>query len=154
MTKPLIKLFDGVGTGLIIACKSGVRFSNQTGGTGCHQPEIEGVYIPLRNDYLIDSREFMSPELKLAEHFTGPKHLGSGAISGLDHDDADLIDEILKKENLYPQLSVNRWRLKESHEAWVFVTISRDESPESNLSLFTGFDPYPRDGILTWANSD
>ena len=82
--KPTIRLYDAVGTGLIIPCPSGVMVSNQTGGTACLQPEIEGVYIPLRNDYGLKDFRFSSPELELTTHFVGPKHRGAGATSGLD----------------------------------------------------------------------
>ncbi len=49
--KPTIRLYEVVGTGVILTCASGVMVSNQTGGASCLQPEVEGVYIPLRNDY-------------------------------------------------------------------------------------------------------
>ena len=36
--------------GLIIPAKTGVFFSNQTGGVMCNHPEIEGVFVPLEGE--------------------------------------------------------------------------------------------------------
>lgn len=128
--------------------------SNQTGGTSCIQPQVEGVYIPLRNDYGLKDFQFSSPELELTQHFVGPKHRGAGATSGLDAGDADFIDDVLLRSGLSEAISVDRRQLSHSHEAWVHVVIKADESNDEDLAMFTGFGPYPRHGILTWANSD
>ena len=154
MPKPKIQIYDSVGTGLIIAWESGIKVSNQTGGTACLHPEMEGVFVPLRNGYTKESAKFMSPELELTKHFRGAKHGGAGAISGIDEQDAEFIESVLKRVRLCPPISVNRRRLKDSHEAWIHVTISGDESENADLSAFAHFTPYPRDGIFTWANSD
>ena len=128
--------------------------SNQTGGTSCLQPEVEGVYIPLRNDYALKDLRFSSPELELSAYFEGPKHRGAGATSGLDSADADFIDNVLSNSGLDGAISVDRKQLVCSHEAWVHVVLKTDESADEDLAMFAGFGPYPRHGILTWANSD
>jgi hypothetical protein len=151
---PTIRLYDTVGTGVILTCSSGVMVSNQTGGTSCLQPEVEGVYIPLRNDYGLKDLRFSSPELELSTYFIGPKHRSAGATSGLDSRDADFIDAVLSHSGLDGAISVDREQLGRSHEAWVHVIIKTDESADQDLAMFTGFGPYPRHGILTWANSD
>ena len=153
-TKPRLKLYDAVGTGIILCCDSGVYYTNQTGGTFCLQPEVEGVYLPLRNDYRIPELTFESPELDLSAYFCGPKYRGTGAIYGLDEEDANFIDGILDKVRLSPSVRVDRRRLKDSHEAWVYVTILGNEASEPDSALFANFAPYPRQGVLTWANSD
>lgn len=152
--KPTIRLYDAVGTGLVLTCQSGILVSNQTGGTSCLQPKVEGVYIPLRNDYGLKDLRFSSPELELSAYFVGPKHLGAGATSGLDSKDADFIDEVLSRSGLEGAISVDREQLGSSHEAWVHVIITANESADEDLAMFAGFGPYPRHGILTWANSD
>jgi hypothetical protein len=152
--KPTIRLYDAVGTGLILTCQSGVFVSNQTGGTSCLHPEVEGVYVPLRNEYGLEDLRFASPELELSAYFVGPKHSGAGATSGLDSDDADFIDEVLSRTGLDGAISVDRKQLGCSHEAWVHVIITANESADEDLAMFAGFGPYPRHGILTWANSD
>ena len=152
--KPTIRLYDAVGTGVILTCPSGVLVSNQTGGTSCLQPEVEGVYIPLRNNYALKDFRFSSPELELSAYFEGPKHRGAGAISGLDSADADFIDGVLSRFGLDAAIHVDREKLGSSHEAWIYLVIIADESVDEDLAQYAGFGPYPRHGILTWANSD
>lgn len=149
--KPVVRLFDAVGSGIVICCESGILIANQTGGTSCLQPEAEGIYVPLRNDYgLIEP----TLEAELTAYFTGPKHGGAGATSGLDIADADFIDAQLVRVRLASEARVDRSRLSESHEAWIYLTISGDETEDEDLALFAHFTPYPRSGILTWPNSD
>jgi hypothetical protein len=152
--RPIIRLYDAVGTGVILICESGVTVTNQTGGTACLQPEVEGVYVPLRNEYYLEDLRFSSPELELSAYFEGPKHLGAGAISGLDSEDAEFIDNLLSHYGLDAAIKVDRKKLDLSHEAWVHVTIQSDEHADESLAAFAGFAPYPRQGILTWSNSD
>lgn len=152
--KPQLQLYDSIGTGIILAFPSGVAYSNQTGGTSCLSPTMEGVFVPLRNDYQLPDGPMMSPEIELTRYFEGPKYRGSGATCGIDSADADFIDSIFGRVRLWPVLSVDRARLAESHEAWIHVVVSGDESPDTDLAIFAGFTPYPRNGVLTWCNSD
>lgn len=152
--KAIIRLYDAVGIGVIVCCESGVRVSNQTGGTSCLQPEVEGIFIPLRNDCRVGNAQFASAELELSRYFCGSKHRGAGATSGLDLEDAAFIDKVLGHARLDAAISVDRDQLLASHEAWVHVVIKADESSDPDLALFAGFAPYPRRGILTWFNSD
>ena len=183
---PTVKLYANRGFRLIIDYPSGVFYSNQTGGFSILFPEIEGIYIPLKNNIERESLAFRSPELELYDYFWGPKHRGVGATDGLDREDADFIDTVLEKWKLSDSLKVDRERLKESHEAWVYVTVLGNEGnrwlnsdkvsgyelglqslgfdsekvrqlkyiEHLELSIFSGFEPYPRAGILTWRNTD
>ena len=67
--KPVIRLWQLNGIGLIIAHPSGALYTNQTGGFACHHPRMEGVFVPL-----------MDPEIHqhtaLEAHFLGPKWAG------------------------------------------------------------------------------
>ena len=100
-------------------------------------------------------QKFLSPERLLLEYFEGPKHQGSGATSGLDVEDADFIDGLLQSWRLGAFLEVDRGKLRDSHEAWVYVRIMGDETVDDDfLSLASGFGPYPKRGVLTWTNSD
>jgi hypothetical protein len=148
--KPVIKLWDAVGAGLIVELPTGVVYSNQTGGFTCLQRSAEGAFIPIRNDH--SYWELISPERKLLAHFEGPKHRGTGATQGLDLEDADAIDGILAEFRLAELVRVDRSRLSESHEAWVRVLMIGEESGETKL--FQDLGPYPRAAILTWSNSD
>lgn len=152
--KPTVQLYESIGVGIILDYPSGVTFSNQTGGTSCLHPEMEGVYIPLRNDYRPPDGPLLSPEIDLTRYFEGPKHRGAGAGDGIDIEDADFIDSILDGARLRSCVSVDRNRLAASHEAWIHVIISADESSDPGLAIFAGFTPYPRPGVLTWCNSD
>ena len=33
--------------GIVIECKTGIRWTNQAGGTACAHPEVEGIFLPL-----------------------------------------------------------------------------------------------------------
>ena len=145
---------ESLGTGLIIEFPSGVLYSNQTGGTSCLHPQIEGVFVPLRNEYQLPDGPILSAELDLVQYFAGPRHGGSGATRGIDTADADFIDSVLEQVRLRASVRVDRNRLRESHEAWIHVVISADESQDNSVAVFAEFTPYPRPGILTWSNSD
>jgi hypothetical protein len=149
--KPVVELWDGVGLGLIVAFPSGVIYSNQTGGTSCLHPELEGVFVPLRSTVLPNTWELQSPERALLACFEDPKHREAGATKGLDEQDADVIDAVLQKARLGSVVRVARDHLHESQEAWVHVTVLSDDT---NIPVFHGFGSYPRSGILTWGNSD
>jgi hypothetical protein len=150
-----ISLWDGIGFGLIVEWPSGVIYSNQTGGTSCLHPEFEGVFVPLRNDYQPPDGPMLSPENELLAYFEGPKHEGTGATGGLDEEDVEFITGVLTKWRLDSVIELDRSRLRESHEAWVYVTVLRGEGDRdlADLALFA-LPPYPRRGVLTWSNSD
>lgn len=114
------------------------------------QSSIEGVLVPVRNDASEDGRLLFSPESDLDEYFKGPKWSGTGATKGIDPDDADYIEKVLSEAGLSESISVDPSRLNESHEAWIRVQVMADDSSEA----FSGFEPYPRPGVLTWQNSD
>ena len=150
--KPNVLLDEHVGLGLIVEFPTGVTYSNQAGGYSCLHPELEGVFIPLRNDCLVEGNQLLSPTLALEEYFTGAKWRGSGAVDGIDQEDADFIDGLLKSYRLSHCIHVDRTRLSESCEAWVHAEVTADEAAET--PLFSGLGPYPRSGVLIWQNSD
>ena len=154
MSKPTLQLYDTIGLGIIFCYKSGVIYSNQTGGTSNMDPTMEGVYLPMRNDYLLVPKEFVSPENELTKYFIGHPHRGTGATNGISEEDAQQIEKILSEYRLHPIISVDRDKLKDSHEAWIFVTIKGDELQNTDLSAWADFNNYPIKAILTWCNSD
>ncbi|WP_438018262.1 DUF6210 family protein [Sorangium sp. So ce315] len=137
----LVKLYDA-GLGIIIQHPSGVLYTNQTCGHCCLHPEVEGVFVPF------DAEESW---LRLNAYFEGPRYGGTGAMHGLDDEDAAFIESVLRDGRVGVPLVVDRSRLKESHEAWVHVLIEGEVDP---FPLVSGFGPYPRRGVLTWPNSD
>jgi len=152
-SKPIVELWESVGFGVIISYPTGVLYSNQTGGTSCLHPTIEGIYVPLSNDIAVPEGKLLSPDTELFAYFTGPKHRGAGATRGLDLDDAAFIEATLAKWRLSSFVTIDRTRLRDSHEAWVWSTVVADGGDE-DLAIFAGFSPYPRPGVLTWTNSD
>ena len=153
MIKPKIEIWDSVGLGIIIKYPSGVLVSNQTGGTACFHPSLEGVYLPIHNDYHTDSQKFISPENEFSRCFTDQKYNGSGAQNGIDEEDLIRLERLLKKFSLDGFIKINKNKLQESHEAWIHILIN-EEKQQPFTKLVKGFEPYPREGILTWANSD
>lgn len=170
-SKPLIQLYDSAGIGLIIKHPSGVRYTNQVGGTACLQWEAEGVYVPLYSEIIPQAH-------MLRDHFTGHKWKGA-CSNGIDDETADLIDEILWKNIITRFIKVDRTKLDDCVEAWIHVNISAPpEKPVVNYDedSGTGIAPdgdtvhdkdhpmpvllYPifgfgeSQGILTWENSD
>lgn len=127
---------------LVIEHPSGVLYSNQAGGVVCAQPEIEGVLAPID----------LGPE-----NVERIMRLDYGAGSGLEVELADAIDEVLSSESGARYLRVDRARLEESMEAWVFVVAS---TPTDTVLQLEG--PYwgaafgfgDAKGVLTWHNSD
>lgn len=79
--------------------------------------------------------KLFGPENDLLRYFKGPKHRGAGATSGLDPADADFIQAVLERYSLGDIVTVDRSRLRESHEAWVHIIVEGTEpTRSSNLS--------------------
>ena len=141
------------------------------------QSEQEGVFVPLLGSP--EGRD-VDPERLLKEHFTGPKWMG-GCANGIDEESASFIDGLLHRMRETRFLTVDRSRLHDSHEAWVYVDIAdqplepvtygsatnlgltdagRDEkdSGHSHLPmpaiLYMIFGFGASKGVLTWSNSD
>lgn len=117
---------------LIISCPTEVFYTNQTHGTCCYHPEIEGILIPL-NNYMRLEDELSSFINDFAQIYT--------------EDLADKIDIILS--NYVDFIKVDRDKLKESGEAWLYVTIDKTHD------IISGFveNGYNK-AVLTWINSD
>jgi hypothetical protein len=130
-----IDLYEHEGLGLIIACPSGVSYTNQVAGYACQHPELEGVYVPLP----------ASACEELYSYFTGPKWNGR-CYNAIDEETASFVDAILARLDLGCCLRVDRDRFAESWEAWIQVKISM------NSVLWLGLDEGT--GVLTWENSD
>ena len=147
---PTIEIWDSIGLGLIIQYPTGVLVSNQTGGTACLHPSEEGIYLPLRNDYELNTYRLISPEIELKEYFMNGKYQGTGAIEGIDLYDAEYINSVLSRYSLENLLKVDMEKLRQSHEAWIYVNIYTDAD---SIDLFSYF-PSELKGVLTWSNSD
>lgn len=49
-----VRLWDHVGTGIIIRWPSGIVYEQQMGGKSCSVGEMEGIFVPVRNDVSLD----------------------------------------------------------------------------------------------------
>jgi hypothetical protein len=139
--KPVVNLYDLDGIGIIIMFPSGVIYSNQTGGHSCLHPEEEGVFLPLSYE-LIDQQEM------LQKHFAGPKWR-SGCANGIDADTADFVDHVLHLSSTTGFVEVDRSRLSNSHEAWIYVKLELSSNKSGIIRSFQNGV-----GVLTWSNSD
>jgi hypothetical protein len=159
--KPIIDLRYTLGNepGLIVLYKSSVRYTNQTGGTNCLSPIEEGVYLPLFD-------ELHDQGTALMAYFTDAKVYSTGTV-GIDEMDAEFLDSILSVGDYTKYLKVDRTRLHDSHEAWLYVDIhftseisdfgfsgevTTKEQIDAIMSPLYGF--YGTKGVLTWMNSD
>jgi hypothetical protein len=140
--RPVIRLWDA-GLGVIILWPSHVVYSNQTGGYACLQPREEGVFVPLYADHGQQAAQFEA-------FFTGPTWDG-GCCNGIDAETADYLDRLCAASFSTRLLHVDRTRLHDSHEAWIYVDVGViEEQAYSHTILNFG----QQKGVLTWANSD
>ena len=127
---------------LVIEYPTGIFYENQCGGVACSQEEIEGVLVPLGLPRE-DAERFMTAPFPRA--------------APVNVEVADMLDEILASAAFAKYVKVDRSRLIDSCEAWVFVVA---ETPEdSELQLYGPYFGAPRGfgtvrGVLTWPNSD
>ena len=147
MELPCLDLSDTVGLGLIISHPTGILLENQTGGHACLRPQLEGVYLPLANDYT-NERVFLSPEIAFNHYFTHSRYKNNPTSTRLNQNDVVAIHALLQQHQLYPFITVDSTKLAASHEAWIWVQV-RAGNP-----LLKGFQNYPLTAVLTWANSD
>jgi hypothetical protein len=131
-------LWDMCDAGLIVPQATGVHYSNQVGGTACFQRSQEGIFIPINHDILLGDYD-ASIEAKLTKVFHDV-----GSVKVLQ---ADQIDLVLEGSGFTKGIAVDRGRLSDSCEAWVYVDVV-----ETDLSAFKGFGKFK--AILTWPNSD
>ncbi|EQA72902.1 DUF6210 family protein [Leptospira noguchii] len=137
MNRPIIRLWGMENIGLIIEYQTGIIYSNQTGGYACLQPEVEGFLVPLED---LENKIQQS----LQEYFTGPKWRSWCH----DEETADFIDSLLKP---FYYLKVNRSKLLQSHEAWIYMELLLQKG-DLEYQIYSGF--LEKSGILTWGNSD
>jgi len=145
-------LYDIIDIMLIVEDSNGVTYRNQTGGVTCGQSELEGVLCPLDID---------RDDTERIEKLTCDA--SSGHITG---EIADIIDTILASKSSTSFLKVDRARLKDSEEAWIYVLVDSPPGDASSSSPVTTAaqapDPYlgplrgfsVTRGVLTWQNSD
>jgi hypothetical protein len=135
---------SGTGLGLIILQPSGAFYTLETGGYAVLHDLAEGVFVPLHKEIEEDQ------ESLLIAHFTGPKWEG-WCSEGIDEETAGHVDHILSLSPQTSFLKVDKTRLVDSHEAWIYVNVSE---PTDNpiVAPISGFGECK--GIFVWSNSD
>lgn len=108
-----------VDSGIILKEKTGLFYTNQTGGYACHHPNCEGKYIEL---------ELKNIDLLLSVIFEGSYGgwccVSGAGKSGLENDErsAEQIDYIMSLySSILKQFKVDRDLLRESEEGWVHI---------------------------------
>ncbi len=138
--------------GLIISYPTNIFYGNITEGVALGYHKCEGIFIPLGDmfnyyDYENKKLEHLHHDIK--KHFWEVHGCG-GARTGISQKDVDIINTIFTKYKLGSILEVDQSKLSLSREAWLHVLLN---VPEKHAS-FSGFEPYPREAILTWENCD
>lgn len=128
---------------LLVEQASGVVYRNQVGGVTCWQAELEGVLAPLEINQA-DVERIMRLRYP-------PGH-------GISAEIADVLDAALAGQPGARYLKVDRARLHESLEAWVYVVAdTQDDTPDHLLGpdYFGAVLGFGRvNAVLTWPNSD
>jgi hypothetical protein len=126
------------GAAAIVLEASGVVYSNQTCGNACAQPEAEGILVPFNDASPLGQSEqaFWERLARILEnaHYLTP-HL------------ADQVDAELAADPDTRCATVDRSRLKDSHESWIYIDLDGTAS-----GLLSGFGRSK--AVLTWPNSD
>lgn len=123
---------------LVLVDPSGAHYTNQAGGNACAHPTARGYLVPVFDDPPLDEG---GPDLvhRLREAVLGAHYLTDAC--------ADRLDAVLTMSRWTSYIYVDRTRLHDSMEAWVYVQLGPSE--------FAGFDTRLwTEGILTWPNSD
>jgi hypothetical protein len=147
MSKIDLTFFQEVG--LILCRPSGVVYTNQAAGILCLHPEVEGVFCPL------PVRPGRAELYALTQHFKGPWNSLTQEDADVEYrilteEDADVVDRILRR-NGHDYLKVDRTKLSDSYEAWVYVRTAA-AAKFGPHETFVEFGECQ--GVLTWPNSD
>lgn len=144
MSTRRVLLYQIESTYLIVECSSGVIYQNQVGGQICFQAEQEGVLAPLdvRSESANTLAERAFPQ----------------GCQGIAPETADFLDELFRLDLGMAFLVVDRARLAESWEAWIYVLIDQipnsfdTNTQEAYSGPLYGFSGSR--GVVTWPNSD
>ena len=128
--------------GLIILQPSGVLYTHETGGYACYHESAEGVFVPLHEE----TEE--NQEGLLSAHFW--HKWNNWCDGGIDEQTAEYIDYVFSLSPATNYLRVDRFRLDDCKEAWIYVRVR--EPSEDAGSPISGFGECK--GVFVWGNSD
>ena len=145
MDKIIVDLTEdlNVSAGIIVPQKTGVIYTNQTAGTGCSHPEVEGFYIPT---------EFINPYISgdpIEDLWGLSDEQIQRFLNELEiEDDFELVSE----KELIGFFSWRDWHMKgkayEGREAWVSVRVKETTKRKCLEGIKN------RIVIITYCNSD
>lgn len=130
-----LQLWPFTGTGLLIPCASGFKYSNQASGMLCAHPEAEGVFVPMPSEDAVPV-----------------PHVGCSGF-GLNEAEATELDSYfasLDERRSGYRITVDREKLAESAEAWVWVKCV----PHGDFAAFHPLAGYEGTAVFTWENCD
>jgi hypothetical protein len=128
------QLWPFVGTGLLVPCASGFEYSNQAAGMLCRHPSLEGAFVPMSNE----SSEDAVP------------HVGCCGDEITEEHAAELDAYFAKLDNRGYLITVDRERLADSTEAWVWVQCK----VVGHRHEFHPLSGYEGPAVFTWENCD
>ena len=120
---------------MLVACPSGITWSNQVGGTSCQHPEIEGAFIPLPPEWRTEESDplynfYGAYDHRVVELFLGHSFELEQRFEPLDY---------------FPQEEV-------FGEAWVPLRVKDIDPNDEFASILKDFSGQTV--ILTYSNSD
>lgn len=124
--------------GILIA-STGVTYVNQAGGTACMQPEAEGALFPVD----IRSTGAGTSAVTLLDRLTALFVEEERVDEGM----ADAVDQVLAAFYATRGMRVDRHRLADSIEAWIYVVLDEVENGACS-------EVGRAAAVLTWPNSD
>ncbi len=120
--------------GMIVPHDSGVKWTNQVGGTACRHPIVEGMYVPLPREWLVEN--------------SIENEWGCGPGEGLGEYNRAVAERFLEKNpELRKRFKFDKNFMESAGEAWVPVIV---DAPEDEiLKAFHG-----NSAVITYENSD
>jgi Family of unknown function (DUF6210) len=94
----------------------------------------------------------ISQEELFSNHFAG--ELQGRCDSGIESGTADFVDKVLAKSDYTSWIKVDRSRLSDCKEAWIYVNIDKGRVARAEIYAKLLPDLVPEAGVLTWQNSD
>ena len=134
--------------GLIVPGPSGVIYSRQAGGHACNHPWLEGAFIPL--PWRTGCSE-TSPGTCLHDALAAiiSRRYCGHCYQGIDEATAAEIDQWFQLIWGFAHIRVDRARLREAQESWIYCQVTASPAVSPELSGAVG-----QTVVLTWTNSD
>lgn len=162
-TSPPIQLcyHEGPFLGLVLLGRTGLVWTNQTGGTSCLQPQAEGFYLPLEASWMPDPDPLLNGAWDYDPELVDKFLAGSEALGVLF--EAPTLAEVEASEAEQGELLGYTRGKPQVCEAWVPVKVRAVPDgpvPGRPFPYSEGWDevlgqPYAgRMGFLTYPNSD